>query len=431
MYHNLAFVKIGQRNFQSIFGELIYQILTICLLIYSFCEMRVNNTINRYIIKELLYPFAISLFFLTFVFLMTRIPEITNMVVNYNAGILSVILLMFFTLPRFLEFTIPMSVMISVLITFMRMSGENEIVAIKNAGISVVKLLPPVLFFCLLGTLMTLWVTSFGVSWGKVSLKKKSIEIARSSIEVALQERQFNSEIENVMIYVSQVDMKTKALKDIFIEDRRTKGAISISISPSGKLIHLEDENIFAIQLYNGMINQVDLAENSVSTTRFESYDINIDLAALNKTSQKFSKDLDEINLIDLARLATSGIKDEKKLNEALLQLHEKLSIPFACLSLGILAFPLGIQSNALRRSSGFGLGISFFLLYYLLLAVGWSAGENGYYKPAIGMWVPNIIMGGLGIFFLVQNIKEKPVRLPQKVYQIIYSAKDKISKKA
>ncbi|MCK5837459.1 MAG: LptF/LptG family permease, partial [Desulfobacula sp.] len=55
--------------------------------------MKTINIINRYILKEFLSPFAISLFFLTFVFLMTRIPEITNMVVNYNADISSVALM--------------------------------------------------------------------------------------------------------------------------------------------------------------------------------------------------------------------------------------------------------------------------------------------------------------------------------------------------
>jgi lipopolysaccharide export LptBFGC system permease protein LptF len=47
--------------------------------------MRAPATINRYVFKEFFPPFGISLFFLTFVFLMTRIPEITNLVVNYNA----------------------------------------------------------------------------------------------------------------------------------------------------------------------------------------------------------------------------------------------------------------------------------------------------------------------------------------------------------
>jgi lipopolysaccharide export system permease protein len=392
--------------------------------------MKAFNTINRYIFMELLSPFVISLFFLTFVFLMTRIPEITNMVVNYNADISSIGLMIVYTLPRFLEFTIPMSVMISILLTFMRMAGDNEIVALKGAGVSLYKLLPTVLVFCFLGVFLTLCVTLFGVSWGKLSIKKKSVELAKTSIDAALQARQFNNELKGVMIYVAHVDMKTKELKDVFIEDRRTKGVVSISIAPSGKLIRGEDKNIYTIRLYDGVINQVDVDDNSVSNLRFGDYDINIDLNSLNKARGKISKDLDERSLVNLIRFIRSGIKDKSRLNEALMELHEKFSIPFACLSLGILAFPLGIQSASLRKSSGFSLGISFFLLYYFLLAAGWSAGESGDYPPILGMWLPNVIMGGVGVYFLIKNAKEEPVKLPKFLTKAVLAVKTRFIKK-
>ncbi len=392
--------------------------------------MKEFNIVNKYIFRELISPFAISLFFLTFVFLMTRIPEITNMVMNYNADILSIALMIVYTLPRFLEFTIPMSVMISVLLIFMRMSGENEIVALKGAGVSLYKLLPPVLIFCLSGVLLCMLITLFGVSWGKLSIKKKSIEIARSSIDAALQERQFNSELKDVMIYVSHVDMKTKALKDIFIEDRRTKGVVSISIAPEGRLIRFDEDQVYTIRLLNGVINQVDMGDKSVSNIRFGEYDINIDLNIMNKGEKKISKDLDEISIVDLVHFIRSDNKSKKHLREAFMELHEKLSIPFACLSLGILAFPLGVQSASLRKSSGFGLGISFFLLYYFLLLLGWSAGETGDFPPVLGMWLPNVIMGAIGIFFLVRNAKEKPVQLPTFIRELVLIIKKRIGKK-
>jgi len=388
------------------------------------------NIINRYIFRELLYPFAISLFFLTFVFLMTRIPEITNMVVNYNANISSVGLMVVYTLPLFLKYTIPMSVMISILLTFMRMSQENEIVALKGAGTSLYKLLPPVLIFCFLGVFLSTWLTVFGEPWGKLSFKKKSVDLARSSIDAALQERQFNSKLEDVMIYVAHVDLKTKALKDVFIENRKTKGIISISIAPSGKLIRLQDEQVYTIRLYNGVINQVDVDEGSVSSIHFENYDINIDLSSMNKDNGKILKELDERSLMDLIRFIRSGIQDKGQLNAALMEIHEKFSIPFACLSLGLLAFPLGIQSASLRRSSGFGLGISFFFLYYFLLAFGWSAGETGNYSPVLGMWLPNVIMGGLGIFFLVRNARENPVTISAAVKRAATTVLKRIKKK-
>ena len=391
--------------------------------------MRAFNTINRYIFREFLHPFAISLFFLTFVFVMTRIPEITNMVINYNADISSIGLMLIYTLPRFLEFTIPMSVMISILLTFMRMAQDNEIVALKNAGVSLYRFLPPVLLFSLAGVVLTMCITFFGVSWGKMSIKKKSIELARTSMDAALQERQFNSDIENIMIYVSHVNMKTKKLRNIFIEDRRTKGVVTVSTAPEGRLIRIENEKIYTIKLYNGVINQVDMDDNSVSSIEFGNYDINIDLNVLNRNRGKISKDLDEKNVVELIQVIRSGNRDKAHLSEALMNLHEKFSIPFACMALGLLAFPLGIQSASLRRSSGFSLGISFFLLYYLLLAAGWSAAETGNYPAVIGTWLPNIIMGGAGVFFLVRNAKERPVHLPAFLIKAVYSVKNRFAK--
>jgi len=375
-------------------------------------------------------PFVISLFFLTFVFLMTRIPEITNMVVNYNADLSVVVMMIVYTLPRFLEFTVPMSVMISILLTFMRMSGENEIVALKGAGVSLYKLLPPVLVFCFMGVMLCMWITVFGVSWGKLSQKQTIIEIARTSIDSQLQERQFNSEMDDVMIYVSHVDMKTRELTDVFIEDRQVEGMVRIAVAPHGKLIRLEDAQLYTIRLLNGAINMVDAEDKTVSTVRFEEYDMNFDLAAMAGGKKQISKELDERSLIDLVRFIRSGIEDKAHLSAALMELHEKFSIPFACLTLGLLAFPLGVQAASLRRSSGFSLGVFFFLLYYCLLAAGWSAGETGNYPPILGMWLPNVVMGAIGIFFLVRNAKEKPVPLPKFIKQFIVVVTRKIQKR-
>ncbi|MBU2431114.1 MAG: LptF/LptG family permease, partial [Proteobacteria bacterium] len=356
----------------------------------------------------------------------------TNMVVNFNADLFSIIMMMVYTLPRFLEFTIPMSVMISILLTFMRMSQENEIVALKGSGASLYTLLPPVFIFCLCGVVLTMWVTVFGVSWGRLSMKMKTVELARSSIDAALQERQFNSDLDDIMIYVSAVDMKTKELKDVFIEDRRTKGLVSISIAPEGRLIRFDDNQIYTIKLNNGVINQVDIEDNSVTHIRFGEYDINIDLGQMNqKNDSPVAKELKERNLTDLVRFIRSGHGNALELSAALMQLHEKFAVPFACITLGILAFSLGVQAASIRRASGFSLGIFFFLLYYFLLAVGWSFGETGDYPPAVGMWMPNVIMGSIAVFFLIRNAKEKPVVLPDFFQMAIDLVKRQQRKKA
>ena len=376
--------------------------------------MKVFKRIHTYLFFEFVPPFAISTFFLTSVFLMTRIPDITNMVVNYNASVTDILFLISYTLPRFMEFTIPMSAMISVLLTIMRMSGENEIIALKGAGMSLYKLLPPVLIFSMITLLITMWVTVYGIPKGKLALKVKTIELARSSIDAALQERQFNSQLDGIMIYVAHVDIGTRDLTDVFIEDRRSADMVSISTAPRGRLVRQGNQDVYTIRLYDGMINQVNVQDHSVTNINFGHYDINIDLTAMQKNGTgEVRKDFDEMSLNELVQRIRNGFKSHEMDSEARLVLHEKFAIPFACLALGFLAFPLGVQSISLRKSSGFGMGIGFFLFYYLLLAIGWSGGEAGYYPPVIAMWLPNGVIGTAGIYLLIRNAKERPVHLP------------------
>jgi lipopolysaccharide export system permease protein len=73
--------------------------------------MKLNSIIHRYVLKEMLAPFSINVLVFTFLFLMTELIKITNWIVNYNLSIFSVLTLIFFSMPWFLMFIIPMSVM--------------------------------------------------------------------------------------------------------------------------------------------------------------------------------------------------------------------------------------------------------------------------------------------------------------------------------
>jgi lipopolysaccharide export system permease protein len=100
--------------------------------------------------------------------------------------------------------------------------------------------------------------------------------------------------------------------------------------------------------------------------------------------------------------------REQRRIAKA--ELHEKFSIPFACLTLGLLAMPLGLKSAFSKKSSGLGLGLFCFLMYYALMAFGWSFARNRLITPSLAMWLPNIIMGIIGMYFFIRVSKEKPI---------------------
>ncbi len=374
--------------------------------------MKFNSIINRYILKEMLPPFTVTIVFFTFIFLMAKLVEITNLIVNYRIGIAKVFLMLVYTIPYFLVYVIPMSVMMTVLLTFLRLSGDNEIVALKAGGMNITGLLPPVFMFCLMGCLLTGFMIINGLPWGKMRFKEQALEIAASNLNIGLKQRTFNDSFKDVMLYVNKIDIKNNLLKDIFIEDQRTEGVAITIVAPKGQLFSEPGKFIFHLRLFNGTINQVDLEKKWVNSVNFDTYEMSLDLEdALSKAKDE-PKDESEMSFTELRTNIKSAYSKGLACNLILIEFHRKFSIPFSCFVLGFLALPLGIHAKTARRSFGIGIGLFFILLYYLLLSAGTVFGEAGNYPPVIGMWVPNIIMGCIGLYLFKRAESERPVQL-------------------
>ncbi len=364
----------------------------------------------RYLFLEMLPPFFLNLAFFSFIFLMKRILDITDMIVNHGVGVGAVCLLLGYTMPYFLQYIIPMSIMMAVLMALLRMSSDNEIMALKAGGVSVYHLLTPVLTFSLLGTLITGYMTIFGVPLGAERFKTLLFDVAASNLNVSLKERTFNDNFKQIMLYVNKIDPHSGELQNVLIEDSRTSGVNNTVVARRGRLFGEPKEMIYHLRLFEGTINQMDMKKRSSNTITFETYDIRLDLKAALSTPGISVKTPAEMTLSNLRAHLKQVKTDKGAYFGALLQYYKKFSIPVACLTMGLLAVPLGIQTRDSKKTVGIGLALLFFLLYYMLLSVGSAFGEDGSYPPVIGMWMPNVILGGCGIYLLVRSAKEKPI---------------------
>jgi len=360
--------------------------------------MKLNSITNRYILEEMFVPFSINMFVFAFLFLMTEMIEIANWIVNYNLSIWAVLTIIFYTMPAFLIFIIPMSVMLAILLTFLRLSSDNEIVALKSCGMSIYGLLPPVLVFALLGFFITMFMTLYGVPRSKASLEEMAVKVAASNADIGLKERTFNDSFKGVMLYVNKIDMKNRKLVDVFIEDKRQPDIVSTVVAPEGRLIAEPEKYIYHLILSNGTIHQTNPKERSVNSIQFNTYKLSLDFKQQVTDSAKREKERDEMSVAELRQYIENYSKsDPEDYHKARIRL---------------LAFPLGIQSKSTKRSFGLIACLFFFFLYYLLLTAGYSFGKSGVYPPAIGMWVPNLVMAGIGLYFLRQTAKERSLKL-------------------
>ena len=375
--------------------------------------MKLNSITNRYILKEMFVPFSINMFVFAFLFLMTQMIEIANWIVNYNLSIWAVLSIILFTMPTFLIFIIPMSVMMDILLTFLRLSSDNEIVAIKSCGMSIYGLLPPVLLLAVFGFLLTIFMTLYGAPRSRTSLEEMSLKVAATNLDVGLKERTFNDTFKGVMLYVNKIDIKNRKLIDVFIEDKRQPDIVSTVVAPAGQLFGEPEKFIYHLILSNGTIHQTNPKERSANSIQFNTYTLSLDFKKQAAGAAKRKKKRDEMSGAELRqRIKDLAGKDAEAYYKAKLTLHQRYSIPVACLALGLLAFPLGIQSKTTKRSFGLILCLFFFFMYYLLLTAGYSFGKSGALPPVIGVWLPNFVMFTIGLFFLIQTGKDRSLKI-------------------
>src|SRR5499425_1067221 len=104
--------------------------------------------LDRYIFKEILFPFLIALVALTFVAFLAFSREIgwlLELMVRQSAGIVDVWALAAAYLPNVMTFTIPMAVLVGILTGFGRMSSDTEAIAFRACEIPIIQVLAPVL----------------------------------------------------------------------------------------------------------------------------------------------------------------------------------------------------------------------------------------------------------------------------------------------
>jgi lipopolysaccharide export system permease protein len=370
-------------------------------------------TLYRYLLKELLPSFFLGLVGFTFILLTGRILQLTELFVNKGIPLTYILKLLYFLLPSFFVLTIPMATLLSVLLTFNRLSSDNEITALKASGVSLYQMTPAVWVLALSTTLITTLLSLYSLPQANQSSRSLLYQMASSKAHAGLRERVFNDDFEGLVLYVERVIPRTFQWENVFISDSRNAAEVHTIIAHQGMVLSDPELLTVTLRLRNGAIHKLGDEPDAYQRMDFNTYDLHLSLKTgwKDKKNEKHPADMSLSELgkaIQALRLKKADVKPQ------MIKIHEKFSIPFACLVFGIIGIPLGLQSRSSRggKSIGFAWSIGVLLVYYLLTNAGTSLAERGVLLLEVGMWAANAIFLGLGIYLLIKAANESPVLL-------------------
>jgi len=376
-------------------------------------SIHMMKIIHKYILKEISYPFLMILFVLTFVLLMGRILQLMDLMINKGVGVDDIGRLIFYLIPSFLIFTIPISLLISILIGLGRLSGDNEITVFKASGISVYTIIRPVLLASFLAFLVTAVTSLFGVPQANQARKYLLFNIAQKQASIGIKERVFNDDFNGILLYADKIPADGSSMEGVFVSDNRLGSEPSTIIAERAYLISDDKTMTMTLRLQNGSTHVVSTDLKNYRKLDFHFYDISLNIASsLAETRKEFIKKPADMTYVELLKTIKTADIDPLHKRQIAIEMHKKLTIPISCLVFGMIGIPLGIRPTRSVKSKGFVVGIFIVLAYYLLQISGDALAETGRLSPVIATWTPNVLFGLSGIYLLIFAAREKPISI-------------------
>jgi lipopolysaccharide export system permease protein len=337
--------------------------------------------------------------------LLGRLLQLRDLFMAQGLGFLDLGKLFLFLSPLFLLMLVPVSCMLGIFLTFLRMSADRELVSLRAGGISLWPLLPAPLALCLVCTGLTLWVSLSGISWGMDKFRQTVVELARHKTTVNIQPGVFNTDFPGLTVYSRQADPDSGVLRDVYVVDSSRSETELIIVAPRGLIDSDAEKGQIFVLLENGHVYREE--GDDLSVISFDRYHLSLDMTRLLGGIELDDKRPKEMSWTSLRYLAQGGYADrsvtfQRKVD---IELQKRFSLPAACLVLGFFSLPLAFFFQGMRRHYGLLVCLGAFFAYYVLLSAGMSLAESGVLLPAVALWLPNglfVLAAAWGMWMVV-----------------------------
>ncbi len=363
--------------------------------------------LDRYITISLFSAFASGVaMFLVLLMAMNLLQKLIEMITEEGIPVGTALVFFVYRIPSVFIYVFPMSVLLGILLVFNKMSSDSEMVAIRAAGVSFIRIIIPAILFSAVISLLTVWISDRVapaateratrlVDRVKLQIKPKDNLVCFTHIEnekllYSFVAKDFNLErqelrqlsltyykdgVPTIFLYADQAHWRAK-------EGRWTSPkAVIADVSQNSHLPPATASDLF-----------FDSPAMQLKASPFD-----IDMAS-RKPDDVPSKDIKRI-IVDLTQdKSPRRITDNWKMQLAL-----RFSVPFACLVFAFIGAPLGLRHHRTSSSVGLGISLLIIMVYYFVAHYMAVFGEGGQLNPWIAAWIPNALGIILGIILIIR----------------------------
>ncbi len=352
-------------------------------------------TLTLYFLRQFLLPLVFGAALFVFVLLLDRLFDLFDLIFNKGINVATVGKLFVLFVPTVVPLALPMAILLSCVVTFGRLSEENEVTAIRAAGIPLPRVFWSIPFFAFLVSVALLPFNARTAPWANRMFRKIYEQIVHAEPLLKVEPRKFFS-IRNMKIFADSVDSKESLLRNLFVYQLPPDGRPADRIFAHSGVIESSADR-FNLTLESGQLERYDLANpaNVIHIT-FDTYKISVPLKMGEEVNSTRFRSISTPELKKLIGDLQSRGLPTRPLGA---ELRLRTAIAFAPFCLSVIGIPLALALRRGGRTFGFGVTIGVIFVYYLLLIFGLTLAEKGLFPPAPALWMGNafcLLTGGL-----------------------------------
>ena len=343
--------------------------------------------LNRYVCREVVSHALLGLAIFTFVFFVPQLVQLMELLVQHAATTGQTALVFLCAIPPVLVFTLPMAMLIGVLIGLGRLSADSEIVAINASGISLRRLLVPIMAIAIFTTaaafVITLWIAPRSLR----TLRTLENHLRASEASFAIQPRVFDERFPHMVLYVQDVAASGAHWRGILLADSNGSADSKLTLARNAIVAADAKQGKIDIHLEGATSHEYNFADPSrYALSSSATLSTVLPLAG----SDSDTKEPREVPISQRNSLGLLHVGGAEALG-AQVEFQRRLALPSACFLFALLGVPIGVRPRRGGRAAGFVLTIVLISAYYLLFVMGIHSAQQGYVSAGLGVWGANI----------------------------------------
>lgn len=358
--------------------------------------LRFPNIIDRYIIKRYLSIFFLVFMSLLSVFIIITFFESIDNVYEHGKSLSLFYEYLWFRIPEFIHYVLPVAALSSALLCLGLLTKHNEITAMKTSGMSVYRIIVPVLVLSVL-----IGFCSFYIQENILPFSSRKAEATWNEINDVpptsyhrVDRRWVMGKNGERMYYYKYFDQDRSVFQSMTILDIDIK-SWSLDKRIYTEKAELEGNKLILYDLWQRRFEQsrpIHFIQQERSELVLEEDKIHFAKGMKKANQMHFGELKEHIHELEESHFETARFK---------VDLHYKISFPLANLVIVLLGIPFAFTMGKRGTLVGIGLSFAIAIVYWGAIGIFKSLGYAGYISPFLGAWGPNLIFGLLGLYLI------------------------------